>query len=331
MIKTNNNVTRSVCLILVIAMMLSLISCVSNEGNNVEGGDKNIYKDNRYGYIDREGNVIIEPKYAIAREFSEGLAMTDLGYIDVNSEVIIEGTHFYGSFSEGLALAGGDGKLGYVDKNGDFVIEPQWLRAFPFSEGLARVWTANTPEGKTGFIDKTGEYAIPPEMQAFEYDIREQGGFHDGRALVMILEYFERGRFDTWFGYIDKSGEIVIEPKYTLARDFSQGMAPVLIDDRWGYIDVDGNVVIDPRFDEAYPFSEGLAHVSIYGEWCYIDTGGNIVVKTRFHKVKKFSGGLAAINDSGKWGYIDKSGNIVIEPQYAEAGYFSEGLAPVRY
>jgi hypothetical protein len=31
------------------------------------------------------------------------------------------------------------------------------------------------------------------------------------------------------------------------------------VDKKWGYIDKTGNVIIEPKFDWAIPFSEGLA------------------------------------------------------------------------
>ena len=35
-------------------------------------------------------------------------------------------------------------------------------------------------------------------------------------------------------GYIDDSGKIVIKPRFDDAWSFSEGLAPVLIDDKWG-------------------------------------------------------------------------------------------------
>jgi len=35
---------------------------------------------------------------------------------------------------------------------------------------------------------------------------------------------------------------------------FSNGLAPVQIDDKWGYIDNTGNLVINPKFDFAFSF-----------------------------------------------------------------------------
>jgi len=46
-------------------------------------------------------------------------------------------------FSEGLAAVSQNGKYGYIDNNGNFVIEPQFEYAFPFIRGVALVSIEN--------------------------------------------------------------------------------------------------------------------------------------------------------------------------------------------
>ena len=65
------------------------------------------------------------------------------------------------------------------------------------------------------------------------------------------------------YGFIDKSGKVVIEPQFDSASNFSEGFACVEKDGKWGFIDKSGKVVIEPQFDDADAFSEGLAVVAI--------------------------------------------------------------------
>src|SRR5580704_7964273 len=46
-----------------------------------------------------------------------------------------------------------NGKYAYINKSGKLVIQPQFERAEPFTEGYAAVQTS----GRWGFIDKTGK------------------------------------------------------------------------------------------------------------------------------------------------------------------------------
>jgi len=50
------------------------------------------------------------------------------------------------------------GKWGYIDKSGDYVINPQFDYAWDFSEGLARVRIGD----RRGYIDKTGMFVWGP-------------------------------------------------------------------------------------------------------------------------------------------------------------------------
>ena len=46
------------------------------------------------------------------------------------------------------------------------------------------------------------------------------------------------------YGYINQSGQVVIEPQYDEAHEFSGGLAPVRVGFRWNYIDKTGAVKI---------------------------------------------------------------------------------------
>src|SRR6516225_80814 len=67
------------------------------------------------------------------------------------------------------------------------------------------------------------------------------------------------------YGYIDKTGKMVIQPTYAGAQRFSDGLAAVQLQPppagKVGYIDETGKMVIPPQFETADPFSEGRAPV----------------------------------------------------------------------
>ena len=66
------------------------------------------------------------------------------------------------------------------------------------------------------------------------------------------------------YGFIDKSGKVVIEPQFDYVRDLIEGLAEVKKDGKWGVIDKNGKVIVEPQFDDASPFSEGFAWVAIW-------------------------------------------------------------------
>lgn len=167
-----------------------------------------------------------------------------------------------------------------------------------------------------------------------EYDYA--GPFCDGLAAVM--KYEEDGTRK--FGYIDKTGSLVIPLEYNWAdNNFINGLARVEKDGKYGYIDKTGKLVIPLEYDWAGNFSDGLAVVykndadgnRKYGN---IDTTGT-VVPLDYDYVGPFSDGLARVQKQDtdgnyKNGYIDRTGAVVIPLEYDSAEDFSDGLARVE-
>ena len=118
-------------------------------------------EDYKYGFVDKEGNLIIPYKYDCAYDFTEGLAMvyitknrTDYyGYIDEQGNEIIQLQYEYGeNFSQDLALVRQNRKFGFIDKKGDVIIPFKFDDADSFESGKARVKIKN----RQFYIDKTG-------------------------------------------------------------------------------------------------------------------------------------------------------------------------------
>lgn len=83
---------------------------------------------NQYGYINKEGRVVIDPQFSYADAFSSGLAQISLkgkcAFINESGTIVINTPYHYYScsrFSGGLAKIQTDGQIGYIDKNGQFV------------------------------------------------------------------------------------------------------------------------------------------------------------------------------------------------------------------
>lgn len=298
------------------AFLLQMASCSSSSDNltliPVQTGEK-------WGYVNKSGKYIINPQFAEATTFENGLAV----------------------------VQSMDGKYGFIDKKGKFVINPQFDNAEQFHDGLALIET----DGKFGFINKKGKYVIGPidcedalsfcERLAFvsPYDsgpicydnkgktkfemtnVLKVYPFKEGMARIVDVEGNN--------GFIDKNGTIVIRPQFDDVTDFSEGLAAFEQNDRWGYIDTKGKIVINPQFDIAFNFSDGIAAVVSGGQCGVIDKKGNYVINPQFDNVVEFSEGLAAFKSGQMYGYVNKKGEIVINPQFMMAGNFKNGLAVV--
>lgn len=152
-----------------------------------------------------------------------------------------------------------------------------------------------------------------------------QGKNDQGMPLFWIRE-------DGKYGYIDKTGKVVIPPQYENTMGFNEGVAATRKDGKYGYIDTKGRWVIKPQFDFTYKFSEGLAMVRSGKMHSWIDRKGNTVIQPmEFEAVcEGFNEGRCAVKRGGKWGYIDRSGRMIVEPRFKKASKFSGGVAQVE-
>jgi serine/threonine protein kinase len=273
----------------------------------------------KFGYVDKEGKKVVEPKYDNAGAFSEGLAAVrlnnKLGYIDQTGKEVIE-LKYKGAFDfiEEVALVNLNDKWGFIDKTGKEVIEPKYTEApSMFSEGLAVVKIAS----KYGFIDKTGRLVIEPK-----YD--DASSFSEGLARVKL---------DDKYSFIDKNGKEVIAMKFFPVTGFHEDL--VVVTDgfgfKCGYADKSGKLVIPLKYELGASFSEGLGAVSLNDKSGYIDKTGKVVIPFNFKYTRSFTEGLAGVKIGDKWGYIDKTGKVVIQAKFDEISEFKNGLAQVKY
>lgn len=246
------------------------------------------------------------------------------GYIDSDGEAVIDYIYDYaGFFTDGTAVVMLNDLYGLIGLDGKIIINPQYDYIGSFSEGLAHVVQYDGDGVKHGFINKEGEVFYK------EFLNNNTGNYHDGLAV------FEK---DFNFGYVNASGDIIIQPIYFMAYDFSEGLAVVANeDDKHGFIDTNGNLVIPFQFEHNMEgtylyegFSEGLAAVCVDGKFGYINQKGDFFIEPVYDYAERFSDGVALVLADGLYGYIDLKGKYVIEPQFAYASSFYNGYAFVR-
>lgn len=141
-------------------------------------------------------------------------------------------------------------------------------------------------------------------------------------------------RIDGGWGYVDRSGTLVIPAKYRQAALFTDGRAFARLGDQWLAIDRNGEPM--QNGNDIFPEQR-------QGKWGFVRSDGTVVVPFMFDGVQNFSEGLAAVQVGARWGFIDRRGRVVIPPQYEDGwatprggviggppiGSFSEGVAAV--
>lgn len=249
-----------------------------------------------YGFIDESGSNVLPFQYTYAFDFAEGLAAVNVG-----------GTYRYGRIPT-------DGKWGFIDSTGKFVINPT--------------------------------FESPPFSSSWVYSPSDVGlVMHEGYIFSESLAAV--WKTDRWI-YIDKKGKVVIAEvdgnPILSARKFSGGLAAVQINQLWGFIDISGELVISPSYLFPSEFRNGYAFVidENLKRYC-IDPSG----QPRFLAFRlggNFSDGIASfkepllgttgkvfLEEELKSGLMDTLGRPLIEPKYEKIGKFKAGLVPVLF
>jgi len=193
---------------------------------------------NKWGYVDSIGNILIEPRFKYARPFSDGLALVvdETGYcsfIDQKGTVV-----FKTSFTEKQQIGLGD-----------------------FHEG--RCWFKGTKGWFWGCFDKTGHKIIEPH---FYHKIVARAlpepaepyllpmDFKNGVASIQILD--KNGK--PAYTIIDPQGNNKIEPgKYAFIEPFDEnGLAVYSPDSKQekGLLNKAGKEISSARYKKIKPF-----------------------------------------------------------------------------
>ena len=327
----------------------------------VSGAILSVNNDSGFGYfLDTKGNPLFGLTFEEVSYFSDGFAAVKMddkwGFINLQGELVIPCIYEYvGDFWAGLAPVAIDEQFGYINTKGEIVIPMKYAYAFNFKPDgeyepmafvvdyvdLEKLYAINTKgeiftgfsafayefcdglvcgsnENGYGFMNTKGEYAIP-------YVYEDVLAFSEGKCSVMLN--------DKW-GFINTEGEMVIPCTFDSAGCFIEGMAALYQDGKCGYINTAGEVAVPFVYKEASDFSEGLAAVKYddnvgYG---FINTKGQLIIPFKYEDVEFFSDGLAAVKYDGMWGFINAKGETVI-PFVCDAviNSFYDGIAEVVY
>jgi len=280
----------------------------------------------KWGYIDREGKILINPQFNYANIFIGGVAL----------------------------VKSADDKFGYIGEDGKYRINAAYKDATFFSEGLACVVPEN---GKPQFIDDkgnvkftvtTGEVCGILNEELASVKIGEKWGFLDKEGNIKINAQFDYAypfseglaavskknneNAETLWGFVNKKGEIAINYQFKWVGKFNNGLAIASDGKKYGFIDKTGKYTINPQFDFIGELVNGRAIIKQGSMFGYIDINEKIVINPQFNSAQAFSSnGMASVSSSdGKYGYIDENGKYAINPQFDYASEFYGDIAFVK-
>ena len=340
-----------------------------------------VMKNSRIGYINVHGKMIIPAIYRSGGEFSEGLAPVRenglYGYINTKGSYVIQPQYDYAlPFEKGLAIVYKNDRPAFIKPDGSIPFQVNYSEVEPFKNGLSKVKTAS---GKLGFINLNGQLVVDTAFSMIsdftnglaivhgtehnteingkrKYEVGvlnnsgrlvvpygnygDIGDYKNGYAKVSVSSATESGEAVYKTGFIDAKGEVIFtwdKRNSNLSGEFSDGLIPVTFyyhlpgEDStvWnssqsyiGYVDLKGSIVFsDTKLRNGTDFSEGRAFVGKYGEnFILIDQKGNRVGTESFQLISDngFKNGYAVVRKDYHYGIINRDGKFMVQPVYDE-------------
>lgn len=337
-----------------------------------------------YGYIDNAAKIVIESKYRDARGFSSGAASVGVsdsgkpikyGFINKDGSYLIEPKFdetgdFHkipGTNTEVAMIGTGETKAGrkygFVLKDGSYLVSPQF-------DGVTNYWSAgscgynivyNEKNGKKlyGLLDSSGKLIIDTKysfISVGKYDVGkgyidvradDLYGFYDIKrgkliepeytAVMLATDYGVRTTKKTngkeKVGFYFNNGKI-IQPKFDWLWHWDSGDTLYMteLNGKYGLLGKNGDEIVEPIYDDMRNYGSWIYAV-LNGQTVLVNADGKLIDDKKFDSAGRLSGfDLLLVEVKGKKGILDIASNsYLIDPKYDEIySFFVDGYAKVK-
>lgn len=266
---------------------------------NFEDGLAVVKENDKYGCIDPTGKIIIPIDYSLTDAINKKWSLkqkqkeSKSEYIDTLGNSVSFSSNDYKKNAMGSIRLRKGKKYGLIDTTGKVILPATYDLFTIFLDSLAFV----CKDGKCGHIDGTGKVVIPLTEKGKRYGLFSEGLTSFGQ--------------DEKYGFIDKTGKVVILAVYDYVQGFSNGLARVQKDKKYGYINKKGEIVLPIVYDYGESFTNGLAKVYKDKKVGFINTKGEEIVSISYNNSKDISEGVVWLKYGKKWGLFDISASLV--------------------
>jgi hypothetical protein len=191
-----------------------------------DAGERTTIPEGTWVLLDKSGAMkALDPSITEIRQFSNGLAAFSngqrlSGYVDSSGAIKIPATFVTARpfCTDKLAPVRTSGGWGLINEQADFVVPAKYDDIHCFSEEVAAVKAG----GKWGFIGKDGAFTISPRFDGV-------GDFSEGFSSFERRNWVNGTDFPpvSTYGFVDRTGSVVVQPSYSSVYPFKLGIAKV--------------------------------------------------------------------------------------------------------
>lgn len=314
-----------------------------------------VESDGKYGFIDKTGVQVVDYLFDDAFDFVNGRAVVELegklGMIDRTGELVIPCIfEDLGPFTEGVCYGQKPEQLyGYYDAFGSTVLDPIYQEAYTFNNGIAKV----IENGKVGYINKDGSFALQPRfedliwlspevLKAKKYGYQKLIDINYDEVILEPLDeigalscnrilFMKEGKI----GYVDGKGNMIVDANVFDVFDNAQELAEFKNNyarfnqaGKYGMIDSLGKVVIPAVFNYVGDYGTLIAITKGSG-WGYTNLSTRLIIPYQYEYAESFRSGIGIVQTNGMYGAINQTGEFVIPASYTDIRYLNDELLMV--
>ena len=300
--------------------------------------EKNIfeaYLNEKVGFLDTKGNVLIPVQYESIRFLNQNLLALykNQGYQIGTKDGKILSEKTYEDvipLQNGFFLIKEAEKWGCLDSKGNVVIAPKFNQILPFDSTKVSVLDYD----KKGIYDNKGNEILPPLFENEIYQLSNQkfwvkqkqtwvefdaktkkiNKFPFDNLIDTVGMYFRVTKGDKML-LADQTGKAIFPEKYYEVKPYNRNLFIVQLDKKWGFTDKKGKLVSKLHYDEIYDIrtvSQLTEREKAEEIW------GFKVPDAQAVKKQKPNEGLNKVRIENKWALIDATGKELTTFEFDE-------------
>ena len=196
-----------------------------------------VKKKSKYGFIDINGNEVIKCKYSGLERFSCGISVFKekklYGCINTLGDIILNPKYDkINGFANTISLQNSNSYNSAYDS----AIKNAFMNQEYSNTDARSIVSIGT---SFGLIDTNGNEVVPLIFDDFDYYPKEEA-------------YKVKKRND--YGFVDILGKELVTPQYKMVRNFSNGLAAIKNNEKWGFVNKSGMVLIECNYTNCTDF-----------------------------------------------------------------------------
>jgi hypothetical protein len=303
-----------------------------------------------WGLIRPDGTWLIEPTFEGVKPTSDGLAAVwrggKTGYVDRTGTLVVplkfDGAALARDYVAGLpAPAKLRGKVGLIDRSGNWVIEPIYDSIYPWfgrqtaskSRQAFKGFYASR-DAKYGILDRTGNVLIDLQLER----LRQPPQRNARGGWTFIVDMFPLVCADGHIiGLIDQKPRVFAGDGRPLNPPQGEFSFPISCEDpyvvkigeRFGYVDRALRPFTEAKFEQAGRFRHGFATVKLDGKYGLLRPDAGWALEPAFDAIEPLSHDKALVKAGRRASIVDLASGALIGARFDEVCSLGRGLVGV--